>query len=85
MHDLPSARWMYLKAFLLLSIGLVAGGLLLSNLPTLKTAALLIVAVWAFCRAYYFAFYVIQHWLDPGYRYSGLLAFARYLLGRRRT
>jgi hypothetical protein len=25
-----------------------------------------------FCRFYYFAFYVIEHYVDPGYRFSGL-------------
>jgi hypothetical protein len=44
---------------------------------------LLIIAVWAFCRFYYFAFYVIEHYVDPSYRYSGLASFARYLIRRR--
>ena len=30
-----------------------------------------------------FAFYVVQHWIDPGYRFAGLIDFARYLLRRR--
>ncbi|CAN0351555.1 unnamed protein product, partial [Ectocarpus sp. 4 AP-2014] len=32
----------------------------------------------AFCRFYFFAFYVIQHDTDPGYRYTGLLDFLRH-------
>jgi hypothetical protein len=35
-------------------------------------------------RAYYFAFYVIQHYVDPGYRFSGLFSFLRYFLRSRR-
>ena len=41
-------------------------------------------AVWAFCRAYYFAFYVIEHYVDGAYRFVGLWDFARYVMGRRR-
>ncbi len=40
--------------------------------------------VWAFCRAYYFAFYVIEHHVDPGYRFSGLISFVAYALRKDR-
>ncbi len=30
--------------------------------------------------AYYFAFYVIEHYVDPGYRFAGLWSFVRYVL-----
>jgi hypothetical protein len=48
------------------------------------TALLLAVAVWSFARFYYFAFYVIEHYVDPGYRFAGLWDFVRYLLRRRK-
>ena len=50
--------------------------------PTIAVAAYLAVMVWAFCRAYYFVFYVIEKYIDPGYRFSGLLSFVGYLMGR---
>jgi len=40
--------------------------------------------VWAFCRFYYFAFYVIQHYVDPSYRFSSLLSFLHYVISKRR-
>jgi hypothetical protein len=43
----------------------------------------LVVAIWAFCRAYYFAFYVVEHYVDPTYRYSGLLSLVRHALRKR--
>ena len=46
-------------------------------------AFLLAVALWAFCRFYYFAFYVIEKYVDPSYRFAGLGSFALYLLRRR--
>ena len=45
--------------------------------PLMFLGALLLLAIWAFCRAYYFLFYVIQHYLDPRYRYAGLWHFLR--------
>lgn len=82
--DLRNPRWMYLKAGLLLAVGLLASALLLLDSPTVRTAVLLAVAVWAFCRAYYFAFYVVQHYADPDYRFAGLVDFARHCWSRRR-
>lgn len=84
MTDLKSPTLIYLKGFLFLLAGCVAGGLLIAEQPTLKVALLLAVAIWCFCRAYYFAFYVIQHYVDPGYKFAGLGSFALYLLGKRR-
>ncbi|PYJ02161.1 MAG: hypothetical protein DME25_16745, partial [Verrucomicrobia bacterium] len=52
--------------------------------PSLKCALLLAVSVWCFCRCYYFAFYVIEHYVDPGYRFSGLWSFVGYLCSKRR-
>jgi hypothetical protein len=84
MADITNPRLIYAKGFLFLAGGLLASALLLVEHPTLKVAALLAIAVWCFARFYYFAFYVIQHYVDPGYRFAGLWSFARYLLRRRR-
>ncbi len=84
MKDLTDSRWIKLKGILFLVVGLLASALLLVEHFELRTAALLGIAVWCFCRFYYFAFYVIEHYVDPGYRFSGLWSFARYLLARRR-
>lgn len=75
MRDVQSARAMWLKGVLFLVIGFLSGGLLLLESGNWRTAALLVLCVWGFCRAYYFAFYVISHWIDPTYRFSGLGQF----------
>lgn len=41
------------------------------------------VMVWAFARAYYFVFYVIQHDIDPQFKFAGLCDFAKYMMRRR--
>ena len=78
MTDLTHPRWIKLKGLLFLLLGLAASALVLLEAPHLKVAGLLALAVWGFCRAYYFAFYVIEHYVDPSYRFSGLWSFARY-------
>jgi hypothetical protein len=84
MKDLTQARWIKLKGFLFLLIGTVAAILIFCDEPDWKTAALLALVIWSFCRFYYFAFYVIEKYVDPGYKFSGLMSFAKYLLRRRR-
>ena len=84
MTDITSPRLLYLKGFLMLLGGLLASAIILLEHLHWKLAALLVVAVWCFARAYYFAFYVIEHYVDDGYRFSGLWSFVRYLLDQRR-
>jgi hypothetical protein len=84
MKDLTNPFWIKLKGLLFLLIGLVAGVLLFLDNPTWKTAGLLALAIWSFCRCYYFAFYVIEKYVDPSYKFSGLISFAKYLCQRRK-
>jgi hypothetical protein len=83
--DITSPKLLYAKGFLFLLAGLLAAATLLAEVPTLRAGLLLALTVWCFARAYYFAFYVIEHYVDPGYRYAGLTLFVRYLLRNRRT
>jgi hypothetical protein len=83
MGDIRNPRLLYLKAALLLLLGMLAAGMLLAEHPDWRTALLLAIAIWAFCRAYYFAFYVVQHYADPNFRFAGLVDFVRYLIRRR--
>lgn len=85
MTDIKSPRLLYLKGLLMLLVGLLASGLLIARQPDFQAVALLAVAVWGFCRAYYFAFYVVEHYIDPGYRYAGLISFVRHCVRRRKS
>ena len=84
MKDLTNPRIIVLKGGLFVLAGLLAAGILLLESPTPKTASLLAVTVWCFARAYYFAFYVIQHYVDPSYRFAGLLSFFVFMVRRKR-
>jgi hypothetical protein len=84
MKDLTDPRWIKLKGALFLVLGILSGALLILERPSFRITALLCLTVWCFCRCYYFAFYVIERYVDPGYRFSGLWSFARYLVAKRR-
>jgi hypothetical protein len=83
MRDIKSPKIIWFKGGLFFLIGLASAVLLLIESPTLRSALLLAVAIWAFCRSYYFAFYVIENYVDPSYHFSGLFSFCRYLLRKR--
>jgi len=78
MKDLTDARWIKLKGILFLIIGLLAATLLVLENPTMRVGILLAITIWCFCRFYYFAFYVIEKYVDSQYRFSGLWSFAVY-------
>jgi hypothetical protein len=82
MKDL-SPFWIKLKGILFLLIGVTAAVLVFLDNPKWQTALLLALAIWSFCRFYYFAFYVIEKYVDPNYKFSGLISFVKYLLSRR--
>ena len=84
MKDLTSATWIKVKGILFLLLGLAAATLLILENPSWKIVGLLALVIWCFCRFYYFAFYVIEKYVDPGYKFSGLWSFAGYLLRSRR-
>ena len=84
-RDITNPRLLYAKGLIFLFTGVVAALLVVMERPTVKVTLLLAVAIWCFARAYYFAFYVIQHYVDPGYRFAGLFDFARYVFRSRRA
>lgn len=80
MANLTNPKIIWLKGGLFVALGCLAAGLLIAQLPTLRTGVLLAITIWAFCRAYYFAFYVIERYVDPSFRFAGLIDFARYAI-----
>ena len=85
MGDIKKVWLLYLKGFLLFLTGFISSVILILSSFNFKTIVLLLLAIWGFCRAYYFAFYVIQHYIDPNYKFAGLLDFAKYSLKKGRS
>lgn len=84
MRELTNPSWIKFKGILFLVVGLLSSTLLLLEHLETRTAVLLAIAVWCFCRFYYFAFYVLERYVDPTYRFAGLWSLVRYLISRRR-
>jgi len=83
MTDITSHSLIIIKGFLFLLLGCIAASLIIAEHPTLKLGLLLAVSIWACCRFYYFAFYVIGHYVDSSYKFAGLGSFLMYLFRRR--
>jgi hypothetical protein len=81
--DITNPKVLKFKGVLFLLLGVLSGGLLITIAADWRIALLLGISVWAFARFYYFAFYVLEHYADREFRYSGLLDLVRYLLARK--
>ncbi len=84
MKDLQNPFWIKLKGILFLAIGIVCVVLLLLDDPQWHKGVLLAMAIWSFCRFYFFAFYVIEKYVDSKYKFSGLIDFAKYFFKNRK-
>ena len=78
MRDLDNPKWMYAKAALFLAILASSCSLLFMGEPNWRTALLLSFVIWASARLYYFMFYVIERYIDPSYRFSGIGSALRF-------
>ncbi|HEV7240773.1 MAG TPA: hypothetical protein VGQ36_16155 [Thermoanaerobaculia bacterium] len=79
MRDLTSANAMIIKAALLAAVGAMSATLLFLAAPGVRTLLLIVLTVWAFARVYYFAFYVVEKYIDPSFRFSGVGSVVAYL------
>ena len=84
MTDLKNPRIIWVKGLLFFMLGSLACTLIVLETLDLKIAVFLAIAIWSFCRCYYFAFYVIEHYIDSNYRFAGLLSFLKYALSKIR-
>jgi hypothetical protein len=78
LDDLKNTKLIHLKGWLFLLIGILTAFLLI--IDNYKVTLLLALCVWAFCRFYYYAFYVIEKYVDSQFRYSGLISFLLYFI-----
>ena len=59
--DITSPKILKLKGALFLFLGILSGVLLLAPVISWRGLGLIALCIWAFCRAYYFCFYVMHH------------------------
>lgn len=82
--DIKNPWLLHAKGTLFIVLGLVSAGLLFWEQPTLKTAVLLGVTIWAFCRFYYYLFYVLERYLGREKRFAGVFDAVVFLLSSSR-
>jgi hypothetical protein len=82
MTDLKSEKWLWIKGGLFVIVAMLSVFLLAVDFANMKQFVLLMLAIWASCRAYYFCFYVIEKYIDREYRFPGLLYLPQYMFRR---
>ena len=85
MGDLKDPRLMYLKAALFFIIGVLSVVGLLVEYFSWRHALLIFLAIWSFCRLYYFCFYVIEKYIDADFKFAGLSSVLTYLWHKRKS
>ena len=83
-RDLKSKQLIYLKALLFVTIWILAILLNLTTSETFPRLLSIVLIVWSSARLYYFAFYVIEKYVDEEFKFSGLFDFLRYWIGKSR-
>ena len=75
-------NFILLKAILFLVMGIIGIiFMLVFGEFNIFFAILLVITLWAWCRVYYFCFYIIHKFFDPEYKFNGLFHFILYLIG----
>lgn len=82
--DLKSPWMIHLKGALFVFLALLCAGLLFLESPTLRTAGLIVLLIWASCRFYYYLFYVLDRYLGRDRRFSGIGDALKFLLSRKK-
>lgn len=84
-RDLRSTRAMMTKAGLFLFTWALVGAILVIDRQAspLFLFVLYTLGAWSLARAYYFAFYVIERYCDPTYRYAGVWSAASWIWKHR--
>lgn len=85
MANIESPFWLWIKGGLFVAIGCLCLVFVAMVTQSVQVVAVCCLAIWAFCRAYYFAFYVIENYIDPRFRFAGLLSVLGYFVDKDRT
>lgn len=78
--DITSPALLRAKGFLFLLLGIGASALLLIEGFSWQRLALLGIAIWAFCRFYFFLFHVLHHYAGRDRPYAGILDALKWAL-----
>jgi hypothetical protein len=79
-RDIKSKWLLHAKGLLFLILGLLAAGMLLYESQNIRTFLLILLMVWAFCRFYYYLFYVLEKYIGRDRKYSGILDAVKFII-----
>ncbi len=83
MSNIQDPRLLWLKGSLFVLLGLISLGLVVLLSGNFSVVIATLIAIWAFSRAYYFAFYVVERYIDRRYRFAGLTSVLNYWLSTK--
>ncbi|MDF3058792.1 MAG: hypothetical protein K0R17_3007 [Rariglobus sp.] len=78
-QDIQSKPLLHAKGLLFLLVGLLAAGAILLESPRMQTFLLLLITIWAFCRFYYYLFYVLENYAGRDRKYAGLFDALKFI------
>jgi len=79
MPDIKSKPLIVIKGLLFMAIVVGASIGVMCYCPRLEVLGLLLVLIWASARSYYFLFYVLEQYVDPKLKYTGILDLIKNL------
>ncbi len=82
--DIHSKKLIVIKGFLFALVGIIGALGIWLQIPDWRMALLLAITIWACCRFYYFAFYVIENYVDSEFKFAGLWAMVIWLWRRKK-
>ena len=83
MSNIQDPRLLWLKGGLFVLLGMISLGMVVLLSGSFSVVLATLIAIWAFCRAYYFAFYVVERYIDRRYRFAGLTSVLNYWLSAK--
>ncbi len=78
-----SPRWIFVKAALFAVILLMSSLIVVLDARIWVRALVIFLVIWSAARLYYFMFYVIERYVDSGYRFAGIYDCLKYLWHRK--
>ena len=72
MADIKNKKLIVIKGILFLILGVTSALLVILSAESLQVALFLVLAIWAFCRFYYFLFHVLEKYVGVEGRYAGI-------------
>ena len=73
MPDIKSKNLIVIKGLLFITIVIASTIGIIFYCPRPAVIGLLIILIWSSARSYYFLFYVLEKYVDPNLKYTGLI------------